>query len=208
LTVGALAGQVLIAGGSDSATAELYNPATGDFTPTSSMTVPRTGHTATALGAQDVGQNGDVLMVGIDGSTDLFDPGTRKFTSVGSVNGPYTVVIPSHTATLRNDGIVLVAGGYARAWYYRRYGFGCYRAGSFPRSTAMSSLFAPESDGFTPTNHLNTARDGHTATLLGDGSVLIVGGVEHALGFSSMRNCTITPPAHSATVLSSAELFH
>ena len=207
LTVGALAGQVLIAGGSDSATAELYNPSTGTFTPTSSMTVPRTGHTATGLGAQDVGQNGDVLMIGIDGSTDLFDPGTQKFNAVGSVDGPYTVVIPSHTATLRNDGIVLVAGGYAQAPYYRRYFFGCKRIGVFPRSTAMSALFAPESDGFTPTNYLNTPRDGHTATLLGDGSVLIVGGVEHTLGFFSTRNCPNTTPAHSATVLSSAELF-
>jgi hypothetical protein len=117
-------------------------------------------------------------------------------------------MIHSHTATLRNDGIVLVAGGYAWAPYYRRYFFGCRRTGVFPRSTAMSALFAPESDGFTPTNHLNTARDGHTATLLGDGSVLIVGGVEHALGFSSTRSCTNATPAHSATVLSSAELFH
>src|SRR5262249_55472082 len=106
LTVGALAGQVLIAGGSDSATAELYNPATGTFTPTGSMTVPRTGHSATALGAQDGGQNGDVLMVGVDGSTDLFDAGNQKFGAVGSFDPPSAVVITTHTASLRNDGTV------------------------------------------------------------------------------------------------------
>ena len=219
LTVGALAGQVLIArgtdvGGSDSATAELYNPSTGTFTATSSMTVPRTGHTATALGAQDLGQNGDVLMVGADGSTDLFDPGTQKFTAVGSVHPPLAVGIASHSATLRNDGTVLVAGGYAQVLTYRRYFRGlpwhtyCFPGGILPRSTGMSALFAAESDGFTPTtNYLNTARDGHTATVLGDGSVLIVGGVEQQLGFSSHLSCLPTGPPHSTTVLSSAELF-
>jgi hypothetical protein len=215
LTVGALASQVLIAGGtdeggSDSATAELYDPATGTFTATTSMTVPRSGHTATALGAQDLDQNGEVLMVGADGSTDLFDPGTQKFTAVGSVAPPLAVGITSHTATLRNDGTVLVAGGYAQVRTYRRYGlpwhFYCFPGATLPRSTGRSALFAPESDGFTPTtNYLNTARDGHTATVLGDGSVLIVGGVEHQLGFSS---CLATGPPHSTTtVLSSAELF-
>jgi hypothetical protein len=213
LTVGPLAGQVLIAGGSGSATAELYNPSTGAFTPTGSMTVPRTGHTATALGAQDIGHNGDVLMVGTDGSTDLFDPGTQKFTAVGSVDPPSAVVITSHTATLRNDGTVLVAGGYEQGQAYRRWFRGlpwhtfCVLEGTFPRSTAMSALFAPESEGFTPTNYLNTARDGHTATLLGNGSVLILGGVENTLGFSSRFYCTPRGPVHNATVLWSAELF-
>ena len=218
LTVGALAGQVLIAGGTDvggsnSATAELYNPSTGTFTPTGSMTVPRTGHTATALGAQDLGQNGDVLMVGADGSTDLFDPGTQKFTPVGSVHPPSAVGITSHIATLRNDGTVLVAGGYAQVRTYRPWFRGftwyhCFPSGTLPRSTGLSALFAPESDGFTPTtNYLNTARDGHTATVLGDGSVLIVGGVEHQLGVSSTFYCPPAGPVHSATVLSSAELF-
>jgi hypothetical protein len=214
LTVGPLAGQVLIAGGSGSATAELYNPSTGTFTPTGTMTTPRTGHTATALGAQDAGQNGDVLMVGIDGSTDLFDPGTQKFTAVGSVDPPSAVVITGHTATLRNDGTVLVAGGYALGQTYRRvfrfpgWSYNCALSGSLPRSTGMSALFAPESEGFTPTsNYLNTARDGHTATVLGDGSVLILGGVEHTFGFSSRFYCSTTGPVHSATVLASAELF-
>jgi hypothetical protein len=210
LTVGALAGQVLIAGGSGSATAELYNPSTGTFTPTGSMTVPRTRHTAIALGAHDADQNGDVLMVGTDGSTELFDPGTQKFTTVGSVAPPAAVGINSHTATLRNDGTILVAGGYAQGQTYNRvfrfpfYGY-CISAGTLPRSTAISALFAPESDGFTPTtNYLNTARDGHTATVLDDGSVLILGGFHHTLGWPSRFYC---PTPHSTTVLSSAELF-
>ena len=216
LTVGALAGQVLIAGGSDSATAELYNPATGTFTPTGSMTAPRTGHSATALGAQDGDQNGEVLIVGVDGSTDLFDPGSQKFSAVGSFDPPSAVTLTAHTASLRNDGTVLVAGGYGQVPTYRRVIRGypwpilsyCLFNGTFPRSTPVSALFAPESDGFTPTtNGLNTARDGHTATVLADGSVLIVGGVQHTVGFSNRFLCPTTGTPHSATVLSSAELF-
>jgi hypothetical protein len=214
LTVGALAGQVLIAGGNGSAIAELYNPATGTFAPTGSMTAPRTGHSATVLGAQDGGQNGDVLIVGVDGSAELFDPGTQKFNAVGSFDPPSAVAITAHTASLRNDGTVLVAGGYAQVATYRRvirglpWHFYCSFSGSYPRSTALSALFAPESDGFTPTtNGLNTARDGHTATVLADGSVLIIGGVQHTVGFSSRFFCPTTGTPHNATVLSSAELF-
>src|SRR5512142_2455609 len=47
-------GEVLVAGGEDAnfnllASAELYNPATGTFTPTGSMTTARVGHSATLL---------------------------------------------------------------------------------------------------------------------------------------------------------------
>src|ERR1700726_1310417 len=45
-------GRVLLAGGylgSDSSHAELYDPATGTFTPTGNMTIPRGGHNAVLL---------------------------------------------------------------------------------------------------------------------------------------------------------------
>jgi hypothetical protein len=48
-------GKVLIAGG---ASAELFDPATGDFVPTGNMTTPRSSHTATVLG------DGRVLVTG------------------------------------------------------------------------------------------------------------------------------------------------
>ena len=116
--------------------------------------------------------------------------------------------------TLRDDGTVLVAGGYAEAPTYRQYTRGfpwdtyCFLEGTLPRSTQLSALFAPESEGFT-TNYLNAARDGHTATALGDAShsVLIVGGVQHTLGWSSKSYCAKGGPAHAAHVLSSAEVF-
>jgi WD40 repeat protein len=192
LNVGALAGQVLIAGGSDSATAELYNPATGMFTLTGSMTVARTGHTATALGVHDGTQNGDVLIVDVRGFADLYDPSTQTFTAVGSWSPPTRFHDSfAHTASLRSDGTVLAAGGYA---------VGCTFATR--TSSNAAALFAPESDGFTATGILNTSRDTHTATVLADGSVLIVGGTHHSTIYIGFRGCF-----RRVGVLSSAELF-
>ena len=200
LTAGPLAGQVLIAGGSDaggnaSASAELYNPATGMFTTTGDMTGARTGHTATALGTQDGAQNGDVLIIGTEGTADLYDPSKGTFARIGSL-----LMQPSyaHTANLRNDGTVLAAGGY---------GFPRCEPGSWCPCARVSvsgtaaALFAPESDGFTATGSLGTGRDSHTATVLADGTVLIVGGTERSVSFFG-RQCF-----ENDVVLSSAELF-
>jgi hypothetical protein len=64
----------------------------------------------------------------------------------------------SHTATLLNDGRVLVAGGFA------------------DNVTASAELYDPKSGTFSETASLLTARCKHTAGLLPDGRVLIAGG--------------------------------
>jgi hypothetical protein len=153
------------------------------FTTTGDMTVARTGHTATELGTQDGTQNGDVLIIGTDGSADLYDPSKGAFARIGSLLQP---IYAAHTANLRSDGTVLAAGGY---------GLGGGRGAICAISGSAAALFAPESDGFTATGSLNASRYTHTATVLADGTVLIVGGTEH-------RGCFTAP-----VVLSSAELF-
>ena len=209
LATGALAGQVLIAGGSGSASAELYNPATGRFTRTGDMTAARTGHTATALGAQDGAQNGEVLIVGSDGSTDLYDPNTQQFTAAGDYYPSISAVTSGRTASLRNDGTILVTGGAFPKTVYiftrRGYQSACIPTGTYPQSTAVAALFAPESDGFTQTASLNTSRDRHTATVLPDGAVLVLGGTQHTS--NSFRFRCFPYPRNSATPLASAELF-
>jgi hypothetical protein len=74
-----------------------------------------------------------------------------------------------HTATLLNDGTVLVAGG---------------AISSSPYVTASAELYNPAIGGsFTTLAFtLNTARDQHTATLLNNGMVLIVGGYNTSSG--------------------------
>src|SRR5215469_2768097 len=156
-------GKVLMAGGFD-VIAELFDPTAGTFTSTGSMSEGRSGHTAT------LPVDGTVLVTGADTTAELFSPGTETFSVVGQPSTGYGA-----TATLRNDGTVLVAGGRYPA----------------PRasSSAAAWLFAPESGGFVATGFLNTARNGHTATLLLDGTALITGGTHHA-------GCNRAPPCY------------
>jgi len=106
-------GRVLVAGGGfppGTATAEIYDPSSGTWSPTGNMADPRTAHTATLL------TNGRVLVAGGErrgegtpqlNTSEEYDPdtgtwGSRRLMPVGR---------SYHTATLLEDGSVLVAGG-------------------------------------------------------------------------------------------------
>jgi hypothetical protein len=109
-------GRVLVTGGrspQDSVykSAEIYDPATGTFHSAGTMHEGRQQQTATLLpdgrvfiagGYWSDGQKWRVLS-----STEMFDPATGKFTSIGSMGAERS----SHTATLLDDGRVLIAGG-------------------------------------------------------------------------------------------------
>jgi Kelch motif len=191
-------GKVLVAGGitgiaSPTATAELYDPVSDTFTAASSMNVARTGHTATLL------QDGSVLVVGTEGTADLYTS-TGTFAAVGSLPDA-----GARTASLRSGGTVVVAGGVVIGETRGPNRFGGCQNLFFPVSVASAELFAPESEGFTATGSLRVPRDEHTATVLVDGTVLVVGGLKHTIvGSSAPNNCT---GAGAVVALSSAELF-
>jgi hypothetical protein len=69
----------------------------------------------------------------------------------------------AHTATLLADGRVLIAGGFREE-------------GTSEIAISSAEIFDPETNTFTPTRDMNAPRDGHTATLLPNGRVLIAGG--------------------------------
>ena len=94
-------GKVLIAGGTDGAsplnTAEIFNPQTGTFTATGTMTIGRTQHSANIL------PNGKVLIAGgyssqnqYLSSAETYDPVAGTFTAVSS---PMSTPRFEHTAT-------------------------------------------------------------------------------------------------------------
>jgi len=89
-------GKVLVAGGDDGGSCELYDPASGTWATTGSLIVPRGAHTATLL------LTGKVLVAGGAGvsTTELYDPATGTWSATGSLaQGRFF-----HTATLLADG--------------------------------------------------------------------------------------------------------
>jgi hypothetical protein len=160
-------GTVLVAGGlpfsanptghSAWAEAEIYNPATGSWAVTGTMTVARQSHTATLL------PNGTVLVAGgVDNnsvtlaSAEIYNPATRTWTVTGSM----ATARSFPTATLLPSGTVLVAGGGNNSGY-----------------VASAEIYNPATGTWTATGSMAQARDGHAATLLPNGTVLATGGV-------------------------------
>jgi hypothetical protein len=112
-------GKVLFAGGveaSRSSSAELYDPASGRFASTGNMAWRRVGHTAilqpdgTALiagGESESCTSNFCIFSGSAASAELYEPSLGAFTQTGDMTTPREL----HTATVLNDGRVLIAGG-------------------------------------------------------------------------------------------------
>jgi hypothetical protein len=176
-------GKVLVAGGRGGngdpiAFTELYDPASGSWTASGRMVGARAGHTATlladgrvlvvggsdSLGSNHVLQGPQSSSNGLLATTELYDPASGSWTATGAMAEARI----DHTATLLPDGKVLVAGGYGGA--------------SGQEILASAELFDPATGSWAMTGPMNVARARDTATLLADGTVLVVGGASSTLG--------------------------
>lgn len=122
----------------------------------------------------------------------------------------------SHRAILLNDGKVFVVGGMRWA------ALGCPPIDHLCLSALRSAeLFDPAAGVFTSTGEMSAARVFHTATLLGNGTVLIAGGDDRggttyataqlfdpATGlFTSTGNLALARSAHTATLLGNGKVL-
>ncbi len=175
-------GRVLVAGGSGAgtdlnalATAEIFDPASGTWSRTTSLSAARAGHTTTAL------PNGRVLVAGgasgafsapsFQTTAELFDATTGVWSAAGSVG----VGRGYHRAVALPAGRLLMIGG----------------------SDIVSTVF-PATDLYdvatgvwASSAPLGAGRTSHSATVLPDGRVLVAGGGASApLGSTELFDVT------------------
>jgi len=170
-------GNVLIAGGYDGsgfpAAGEIYVTQFDFFTSTAGgLGTPRYQPSSTLL------NNGRVLIAG--GTTcatpacpintaELYDDTIGRFISTpGNMN----VAVFNHTATLLNNGQVLIAGGYSSCT------IACM-------SESGTQLYDPVAGTFSLGQPLGSSRAGHTSTLLANGDVILVGGNNNGVTLSA-----------------------
>ena len=110
--------------------------------------------------------NGKVLVAGGSdnnnnptANVELYNPATGLWTSTNPLPDERFY----HTATLLTNGYVLVTGGVSNF--------------SGPGLSRTALLYNPTNSTWTATGPMHYPRYGHTATLLGDGTVLVAGGI-------------------------------
>jgi len=173
-------GRVLVTGGVSSARAtynerladaELYNPSTKTFTRTSSMNHARAEHSATLLA------DGRVLIAG--GHTDsveIYDPERGTFRQIQRLSVPRS----DHAAVRLLDGRVLIIGGAT------------FVDGK-DDILESAEVLDPRSETISPTRPMSVKRQGHTASLLAGGDVLVVGGWTGVGGGTTAELFTLVP---------------
>lgn len=158
-------GRVLVTGGGAPEgcavrDAELFDPDRGTWAATGFMTVDRIFHAAALLA------DGRVLVAGgvcgdvdyVHSSAELYDPERGSWTATGSMSEARS----SFTATLLRNGQVLVLGGF-------------HEVNLEDVAIASAELYDPATGRWSSAPNLTVARAGHSATLLRNGKVLVVG---------------------------------
>lgn len=129
----------------------LYEPDKGEFRATTGMPgLPRLVDTLTVL------PNGDVAVIGSRSEIEIYDPQTEGWrvhdARLKHLRG-------HHTATLLDDGRVLIAGGWG--------------------PMASTEIFDPNDTVTKEADDLNAERGFHLAAELPDGKVMVIGGAHN-----------------------------
>jgi hypothetical protein len=193
MTSGPLAGKVLLIGGENmqgsdfkaTATAEIYDPASGTFTPTTgSMNVARSQHRATLISGCNCAEEGEVLVTGgydVDptggpnDTAEIFNPASGTFTCVGGSGSKYACagVMSSprweHAAAMLANGTVLISGGDVAS------------NSTFPGdATRTTDIYDPATGAMTHGPDMHLPRNGQQVALISTGTLenqlLVTGG--------------------------------
>jgi len=187
-------GNVLVVGGlglqGSLASAEIYLSTEGRWSPAATMTSSRAAHTATLIAG------GRVLVVGglvSDGtissalsSVEIYDPATDTWSV-----GPSMIFSRSgHVAVHLCSKRILVAGGLSGS----QAAFAGFRA-------TLTEQFDDQTNAWLPSPYLLLARNGSSATLLGNCQVLFAGGADRSLQLDNVElfNPAAAIAARSAT---------
>jgi N-acetylneuraminic acid mutarotase len=189
-------GSVLVVGGLSEAgsalsSAEVYGPRTGTWRLTGSMSVGRASQTATLLA------DGRVLVAGgVSGkanrmldSAEVYNPRLSHWMPTGRLVSARA----GHTATLLANGQVLVVGG---------------QHALVPDSVlASAEAYNPATGTWRAAGAMARERVNHTATLLPNGTVLVVGG-EDSTGSNFNLIEVYTPGANTWTTVRGSNAAH
>jgi Galactose oxidase, central domain/Kelch motif len=175
------------------------------FRPTGYLTSNRASATATLL------RDGKVLILGGESVTsdngcggsdtpisqaEMYDPASGSFAQAASLQVGRTL----QTATLLNDGRVLVAGG----------------SNSSSAPLASAEIYDPATGAFMLTGSMLEPRVGQSATLLQNGKVLIAGGTDTTAAeiydpangtFTATGNMVSPRSSHTATLLANGKVL-
>jgi hypothetical protein len=161
-------GRIVVAGDwPTAAPLEIYDPTAGAFTALTNLSsCCEPFATATLLNSGEMLIAGGGVGAGVN-TAYLLDANAQSLVQTGSLNRGRL----GHTATLLNNGKVLIVGGIEQAYLFQS-----QATGGFISQTA--ELYDPTTGTFTVTSGPMLApRALHSAALLPDGRVLIVGGV-------------------------------
>lgn len=173
------------------------------WAPTGSMASARRNHAATLLPSGKVLVTGGYNRNNYLASTELYDPTTGSWSFVGLMASARY----SHTATLLPSGKVLVAGGRNMRNYEHE-------------TLVSAELYDPDTESWSATGSLLSARTQHTATLLPSGKVLVTGGTNEGDilssaelydpvtgSWSSTGSLSFARYSHTATLLPSGKVL-